>query len=124
MESTATRFAHGALDIFTTLDPGEVEQLAWTPVTDCPGVRAKELWRSDGMVHALIAYDAGATTPGHPHLGAHHHIWVVSGEASVAGRRLTAGSYAHIPPGAVHPIAGGPAGCTLLQLHTPVPAAG
>jgi hypothetical protein len=108
----------------TILGPDDVDRLAWRPVVGCPGVRAVEIWRSGGEVDALIAYDAGAATPGRPHPGADHHIWVVAGSASIAGRRVVAGSYVHVPPAFAHPIDEvGPGGCTLLQIHRRLPSA-
>jgi len=102
------------------LGPADIDRLPWTPVPGCTGVRMTELWRSRDVHDALIAYEPGADTPGPPHPGAHHHIWVLSGSASIAGRRVVAGSYVHVPPGTAHRIAEvGPEGCVLLQLHRP-----
>ena len=71
---------------------------------------------------AFIRYEPNAATPGAPHLAAHHHIWVVSGAAEVAGRRLVAGSYVHVPPGSGHPVENvGREACTILQMHRPHP---
>ena len=65
--------------------------------------------------------DPGAATPGCPHDGADHHIWVARGSALIGGRSLEAGSYVHVPPGVAQPIlATDPAGCLLLQVHRPV----
>jgi quercetin dioxygenase-like cupin family protein len=78
------------------------------------------MWRSGEMHDALIAYQPGAGTPGPPHPGAHHHIWVIAGSASVAGRRVVAGSYVYVPPDTAHRIDDvGPEGCTLFQMHRP-----
>jgi hypothetical protein len=120
MERTMTSVNREAPDALLTLDPAEIDQLSWQQVVSCPGVKAKELWRLGNLVDALIAYEPGASTPGVPHPGAHHHIWIVSGVATVAGRRLAAGSYVYVPPGASHPIGGiADEGCTLLQMHRP-----
>lgn len=109
-----------ALQDLLALNPVEIDLLPWQPVDGCPGVHEKVLWRFADYVQALIRYEPGASTPGEPHLVAHHHIWVVSGAATIAGRRLTAGSYMHVPPGVVHRIADiGPEGCTILQMHRP-----
>jgi quercetin dioxygenase-like cupin family protein len=89
-------------------------------VPGCPGEVHKELWRDGDFVHALIRFKAGSGISGPAHLAAHHHMWVLSGTAALAGRRVAAGSYAHIPPGVEHPVAdAGPDGCVLLQLHLP-----
>jgi hypothetical protein len=98
----------------------DIDRLPWVPVTGCPGVRAKELWRRGNFVDALIDYEPGASTPGLPHLQADHHIWVVSGAATIAGQRLVAGCYVHVPQGVGHPINEiGEQGCMLLQMHRP-----
>jgi quercetin dioxygenase-like cupin family protein len=113
-----TRTGWPATDQSVTLDPATIGHLPWRGVPGCPGVRVKELWRRGEIAHALIAYEPGAATPGLPHPGADHYIWVVSGALTIGGRRLTAGSYVHIAPGIPHPIqAGGDDGCLLLQLH-------
>jgi hypothetical protein len=123
MESATTRVDGEPLDTLLSLSPADLDRLPWRPVVSCPGVRAKELWRLGDAVDALIAYEPGASTPGAPHLSAHHHIWVVSGAATIAGRRLTAGSYVYVPSGVTHPIGDvGDEGCTLLQMHRPYPA--
>jgi ChrR Cupin-like domain len=110
-------------DTLLTLSPTEIDQLPWRPVPHCPGVVAKDLWRSGDLHDALISYEPGTETPGRPHPGAHHHIWVISGSASIAGRRIAAGSYVYVPPGTAHPITdAGSDGCLLLQMHRPVPA--
>lgn len=124
METTTTRPRGREPEALTTLGPTDIESLPWRPVTGCPGVRAAELWRSGHSVDALIAYEPMASTPGQPHPHANHHIWVVSGSATLAGRRMIAGSYAYVAPGVTHPIAEvGPEGCVILQIHRPLPAA-
>ena len=118
MEPRTTGDGRQALDALLVLSPAEIDELPWWPVMGCPGVRAKELWHVDGFVHALIGYHPGAATAGVPNPTGHHHIWVVSGAATVAGRHLAAGSYLYVPPGVEHPIvADSEAGCLLLQLH-------
>lgn len=109
-----------ALEDLFALNPLEVDDLPWEPVAGCVGVHEKVLWRLGDFVQALIRYQPGCASPGEPHLAAHHHIWVVSGAATIAGRRLLAGSYMHVPPGVWHPVENvGPDGCTVLQMHRP-----
>ena len=103
----------------TMLSAADIDRLPWQPVPDCPGVYAKELWRSVDCVHTLILYEPGAQTPGLPHPHAHQHMWMVAGEATVTGRRLGAGSYLNVPARMPHPINdAGPLGCLLLQVST------
>ena len=120
--SRNTGLAADALHDVQLLDVGDVDALAWTDVPGSPGVAQKVLWHLGGFTQALIRYQPGTSTPGEPHLAAHHHIWVTEGALTLAGRRLTAGSYAHVPPGAPHAARdAGPEGCTLLQMHRPHP---
>jgi hypothetical protein len=114
-------YGHEALSLLHSLDAGEIEALAWEPVPACAGVEQKMLWKLGGFAQALLRYAPAATTPGLPHLAAHHHIWVVSGMVTMAGRRLPAGSYLHVSPGVAHAATAGDDGCTLLQMHRPHP---
>ena len=111
-----------ALTTLAVLPAQEIERLPWTPVPACPGVSEKTLWQFGDFVHALVRYLPGASSPGRPHLAAHHHLWVVSGSCTLARRRLGPGSYVHVPPGAEHGVRDvGEDGCVLLQLHRPHP---
>jgi hypothetical protein len=117
-----TETDRAALTTMSVLPADEVERLPWAQVPACPGVDEKTLWQFGDFVVALLRYSPGSGTPGRGHLAAHHHIWVVSGSCSLAGRRLEAGSYAHVPPGAEHAVGEiGPEGCTLMQMHRPHP---
>jgi hypothetical protein len=105
--------------------PADIEAQPARPVPGCPGVAVKELWRSGDQLDMLIVYLPGAATPGCPHPGADHHIWVIRGSALIAGQPVGAGSYVHVPPCVSHPIlAIDPLGCVLLQVHRPIPADG
>jgi mannose-6-phosphate isomerase-like protein (cupin superfamily) len=111
-----------ALDTLYSVDPQEIVKLPWEPVDGCAGVYQKILWRLGDYVEALVLYEPGASTVGKPHLAAHHHIWIVSGAATIGGRRLVENSYMHVPPGAWHGVTDvGPQGCTMLQMHRPHP---
>ncbi|MEV6966013.1 cupin domain-containing protein [Hamadaea sp. NPDC051192] len=103
------------------LRPEQIDAQPWRPVAGCGGVRVKELGRHGDLVYELLRYDDGAMTPGDPHPAADQHIWVLSGEAEVAGHNLPSGSYAYVPAGASHPIrAVAGTGCVLQQTHVPV----
>jgi ChrR Cupin-like domain len=118
--STKVRPEQAGSDTIQIRGPAEIDWLPWAEVPGCPGVRVTELWRSGDVHDALIAYQPGASTPGPSHPSAQHHIWVISGSASIAGRRVVAGSYVYVPPDTAHPITEvGPEGCTLLQMHRP-----
>ncbi|HSF27126.1 MAG TPA: hypothetical protein VLC50_06360 [Actinomycetes bacterium] len=103
----------------TALDPLAIDRLPWAPLQGSTGAAYKVLWRSGAMVQTLVHYHEGGWSAGEPH-PAHHHVWVISGAATIAGRRLTAGSYVHVPPGLEHPTTDvGPEGATLLVLYLP-----
>lgn len=120
MDSTIT-YRPETLNTMLTMQPIEIDELPWQPVPTCPGVRVQDLWRFGDIHYALISYAPGSSTPGKPHTGARHHIWVVSGSATIAGQRIVAGSYVYVPPGTTHPIGDIPAeGCLLLQMHRPL----
>jgi hypothetical protein len=122
MESTMTHRV-AAADFLLIRRPSDIDALPWKPVPDCPGVAARDLWRSGDRHDTLISYERGASTPGTHHARAHHHIWVIAGDASIAGQPMVAGSYVYVPPGTAHPItAGDTEGCLLLQMHRPMPA--
>jgi uncharacterized RmlC-like cupin family protein len=94
---------------------------AWENLRDVPGVWQKILWRSGDVTIGLIRVDPGAEKPAHVHHGAHHHIWMVSGECTMVGHRLDAGSYIYIPPGVEHEVSDvGPDGCVFFYTYRPL----
>ncbi|MDT7544888.1 MAG: hypothetical protein QOE99_998 [Actinomycetota bacterium] len=122
MDLAAIDIETDALHGLRVLDAEQIEDIPWSAVAGCRGVEQKVLWSLGGFTQALIRYSPGSSTPGQPHLAAHHHVWVHSGDITLAGRHLTAGSYAHVPPGATHAATDvGADGCTLLQMHRPHP---
>lgn len=119
--ATAARPMISGRPPLVVLRPHDVSVRDWRPVPLCPGVDFTELWHHGDFVHSLVRYQPGARTPGHPHLAAYHHIWVVEGSAAIAGRYVTAGSYLVIPPGVAHSVTDvGPHGCLMLQIHRPL----
>lgn len=99
----------------------DVDELPWEPLKDLDGVSCKVLWRSGDTAVGLIRVEAGAEKPAHVHYGAHHHIWVVAGSATMVGRPLTAGSYVYVPPGVQHEVTDvGADGCTFLYTFRPI----
>jgi mannose-6-phosphate isomerase-like protein (cupin superfamily) len=103
------------------LDAAAVDALPWEPLEGRPGVAHKILWQSGATVLGLMRIEPGATEPGHAHLGAHHHLWLVEGSATVCGTPLSAGSYAYIPPGTEHETTDvGPEGCTFFYTYRPL----
>ncbi len=66
--------------------------------------------------------DPGGSLEPHRHTRAAHHIWVLSGHASISGEGVGPGAYVHIPAGVEHGIAhAGPEGCRMLYLYIEEP---
>lgn len=82
-----------------------------------PGVNYVTLWREHKSLAGLMELDPGAELPEHTHRASIHHVWVVAGSARVDGRRLTAGSYVHVPAGVPHGLEALEEGCTLFYLY-------
>lgn len=80
----------------------DVEAMPWEPLRGLVGVRHKVLWQSGDTVIGFIRVDSGAVKPEHTHHGAHHHILITQGSATMLGRPFTAGAYLYIPPGTPH----------------------
>ena len=109
-----------ALTSMSVLSADVVERLVG-PGPGVPGVEEKTLWRFGDFAVALIRYSPGSGSLGRGHLAAHHHIWVVSGSCTLAGRRLRPVVRPR-PPGAEHAVGEvGPEGCTPIQMHRPHP---
>lgn len=106
------------LERFIALDAAEIDAMPWQQLPGRAGVARKVLFSHGDIWVALLYYGAGTSSVGESHYAAHHHIWVVAGAATIAGRRFTAGSYLHVPPGVPHPTTDvGVEGCTLLYMH-------
>lgn len=119
--SSPTRPPRDDRGTLVLLTAAEVQGRRWKPLGDEPGVTHTVLWRSGDVVIGAIRLEPGAENPEHVHQAAHHQFFVVQGEANVAGKRLDAGSYAHIPPGAPHGVSDvGPEGCLLFYSYRPL----
>lgn len=113
--------AADALSAMYCLDAHAIDELKWENVAHCTGVKQKVFWLLGDFVQALLRNSPGSATPGVPHLAVPHHIWIVSGAVTIAGRPLGQGSYLHIPPDVAHPAVATEDGCTILQMHRPHP---
>lgn len=103
------------------LAAAEVEAIPWEPLRGLEGVTHKVLWQSGDVVIGLIRVEPGAVKPEHSHHGAHHHILITRGEATMLGRPLSAGAYLYIPPGVPHEVVDvGPDGCTFFYTYRPL----
>jgi quercetin dioxygenase-like cupin family protein len=119
--SAVTPTGRDDLGHLIVLSAQEVDSTPWKPLGDTPGVTHKLLWRSGDVVLGLMRLEPGAENPAHVHQGAHHHILVTQGSATMIGRSLEAGSYVYVPPGIPHEVVDvGPQGCTFFYTYRPV----
>jgi quercetin dioxygenase-like cupin family protein len=106
---------HGGAVIHTA---AAVEALPWLAFDGLDDVQNKVLWELGDSHTGLMRLAEGGTIAPHRHHTGHHHVWVIEGHCSVLGTTIGAGSYAHVPAGVDHEIAGvGSEGCTLLYLY-------
>ncbi len=97
-----------------------IDALPWQPRPGLGEVRVKELLRSGDCLAGLLRLEPGAGERAHSHSGAHHHVWVLQGEAQVAGIRVHPGAYIHVPAGVEHAITdAGPQGCEVFYVYQP-----
>ena len=103
----------------TVLDGTAIAQLTSEPFGPRPSAATNTvLWHDGASMAGLLTVTAGERLGAHTHHRNHHHIWVVSGAARIAGQLLAEGGYAHIPAGVEHDIdATGTAGCTVFYLY-------
>lgn len=96
----------------------QIASLPRRPVDDDPGVHERVLWSSGVQISGVMEFAPGARIPEHTHDTHSHHVWITEGSLAVLGRTLTAGSYAHVPPGVPHEVVAGTDGCTLFYVFT------
>lgn len=74
--------------------------------------------RSEGRWVVALRVQPGHELPTDLHHDAHHHVWVLDGDAETRGQRAGRGTHIHIPAGVENGItAVGPSGLTLLYLY-------
>jgi quercetin dioxygenase-like cupin family protein len=98
----------------------EITARPWHAFDHRPGVRERTLWQdpATGSSAGLLHLDPDGRIAPHAHPDAAHHLWVVAGEATVAGKTVPQGSYVMVPAGVEHGIErAGRAGCTLFYLN-------
>jgi quercetin dioxygenase-like cupin family protein len=104
----------------TVLDRAQVQAAVLNRTEGPGGVHRAILWEQGGSTAGLLALDSGVSMPEHTHRGHCHHVWVVSGTATVLGRQLEPRSYFYVPPGTPHATEAGPDGCELFYLYLEV----
>ena len=66
----------------------------------------------------VLTVEAGHRLGAHAHRVNHHHLWALSGRATILGTELGPGSYVHAPSGVEHDIdACSTGGCTVFYLY-------
>ena len=101
------------------LDAALVESLSWQPLARLGReAEVKTLLRTPDSVAGLLRLEPGASENVHVHADAHHHGWVLRGDATVAGTAVAAGSYFHIPAGVRHAVTDvGADGCEIFFVY-------
>ena len=116
--ATPSSAAHPAPPLGLVLRPEQIAERSWQPLRGIPGVETTLLWRNGDNVVGLIRIASGHSKPPHTHHAAHHHMWIVSGNAVMLGKPVEQGSYIYVPPGVEHEVDEvGPAGVMFLYTH-------
>ena len=104
--------------VATVLAAANIGALDEQPLGDLPGVNRRIFFRDDTSEAGTLRLAAGHRLGPHTHRENQHHMWVLAGEAKIAGSRLGAGSYVHVPAGVEHDIdATSTDGCTVFYLY-------
>lgn len=81
-------------------------------------MRRRILFRDATSEAGILRVGAGHRLGSHTHRENQHHMWVLDGEALIAGVRVGAGGYAHVPAGVEHDIdATETDGCRVVYLY-------
>ena len=100
------------------LTPEAMAALPLTPLGPLQGVVHRVLWRNESSMAGVLTVEAGHRLGAHAHRVNHHHLWVLSGRATILGTELGPGSYVHVPSGVEHDIdASSTGGCTVFYLY-------
>lgn len=118
---TSEREERDDLGHLRVLAAADVAAMPWEALRGLDGVTHKVLWQSGDVVIGLIRVEPGRDKPAHTHHGAHHHMLITHGSATMLGRPLTAGAYVYVPPGVPHEVTDvGPDGVEFFYTHRPV----
>jgi quercetin dioxygenase-like cupin family protein len=98
----------------------EIAARPWRTLDHRPGVRDRTLWHDPATASfaGLLHLDPDGRIQPHAHPDAVHHLWVVAGEATIAGKAVPQGSYVFVPAGVEHGVEhAGRTGCLLFYLY-------
>ncbi len=102
----------------TIVTPAGLDRLPGQGLGSIPGVSVHDIWHSATCRAGVLRIHAGYHLGEHTHQAHHHHMWITEGAADIGHRRLTPGTYVHVPAGVAHDVdATGTDGCTLFFLY-------
>ena len=86
-----------------------------------PGVEIRRLYSDGarGTITALVRMAAGTRLPGHRHVTA-EQLYMLSGDAQIAGETLGTGDYYRTPAGTSHDVTHSERGCEFLLISSAV----
>ena len=103
------------------VDAAAIERLPLSQLHGLRDVTTRVLWTKGRSLAGILDIAPGEDLAEHAHPEAHHHAWVLSGEAVILGVHVAAGSYVHIPAGMPHAVEHvGGAGLRMLYLFETV----
>jgi anti-sigma factor ChrR (cupin superfamily) len=106
------------------LDDGELvclscEDLPWKPSAFAAGVSVKDVAVSGGLEMQLVRFQPGTRLPLHQH-EIPEFIYVLEGELSIAGQRLSRGWASVASAGSVHADVHSDSGCVFVLVDRPL----
>jgi quercetin dioxygenase-like cupin family protein len=101
----------------TVLNAEEITGLPAVRLQGLEAARSSLLWRAKGSAAGVMQLDPGGELQPHCHPNAHHHFWMLEGQATVSGQRVGPGTYVHIPAGVEHGIVDAGSGCRFFYLY-------
>lgn len=105
----------------SVLDAAAISRLPWQRLHGHHDAETRVLWQHGRSLAGILKIAPGEELAEHAHPEAHHHVWVLAGDATILGVRVTAGSYVHIPAGMAHAVEQvGADGLTMLYLYETV----
>ena len=97
-----------------------IAELPDEPVPGAPGARRIELWRDHDDEAGVLVVEGGRRYAPPVDRTHDHHLWVMTGRATILGDVLRSGSYVHVPAGLEHEVdATDTGGCRIFYLRLP-----
>lgn len=110
--------ASSGVPVATVLAAANIAALEEQSLGDLTGVGRRIFFRDDTSEAGILRLAGGHRLGSHTHRENQHHMWVLDGEAKIAGSQLGAGSYVHVPAGVEHDIdATDTDGCSVFYIY-------